>query len=248
MTTVDGETAGPDTGGAPRTGGGHTVDLGDDWSIWRLCAVRGDRVAEAPRFGGRMPPSRHRKNLATVANYVQRYALKNDSIGFFGPVGWAYWTDDVDAVTIEPGPDLLAGRTVYFEVWAVDALALALTADPTIQASLPLRCSPENFVDGSCLVTPSGGRIELTAAETLVIKACDGTLTVDQIVERVRGRPAGGVEPLPSRTALVAAWTRCAIGSFCYANRTYRTAHAPRSQRPTGLIRPTFTQRPVARP
>ncbi|MDQ2814645.1 MAG: lantibiotic dehydratase family protein, partial [Actinomycetota bacterium] len=33
--------------------------------------------------------SHDRKRELVIANYLQRYCLKNDTIGFFGPVGWA---------------------------------------------------------------------------------------------------------------------------------------------------------------
>jgi hypothetical protein len=35
-----------------------------------------------------------RQHQALVASYVQRYCAKNDTIGFFGPVGWAQIDDD----------------------------------------------------------------------------------------------------------------------------------------------------------
>ncbi len=33
--------------------------------------------------------SKQRQRELVIANYLQRYCLKNDTIGFFGPVGWA---------------------------------------------------------------------------------------------------------------------------------------------------------------
>jgi hypothetical protein len=30
-----------------------------------------------------------RRWVLVIANYLQRYCLKNDTIGFYGPVGWA---------------------------------------------------------------------------------------------------------------------------------------------------------------
>src|SRR5579859_7164253 len=33
--------------------------------------------------------SKQRQREVVIANYLQRYCLKNDTIGFFGPVGWA---------------------------------------------------------------------------------------------------------------------------------------------------------------
>src|SRR5207253_6785624 len=32
---------------------------------------------------------KERQNEEFIANYLQRYCLKNDTVGFFGPVGWA---------------------------------------------------------------------------------------------------------------------------------------------------------------
>ena len=49
-----------------------------------------------------------RRNAAElVAMYVQRYAVKNDSVGFFGPVGWASVENERHAVDVRPGPDLV---------------------------------------------------------------------------------------------------------------------------------------------
>ena len=41
---------------------------------------------------------RQRKNGDFVANYAQRYCVKNDTIGFFGPVAWG---------RIEPGSGII---------------------------------------------------------------------------------------------------------------------------------------------
>src|SRR6202035_1219433 len=37
--------------------------------------------------------AQHRQHEALVASYLQRYCAKNDTIGFFGPVGWAQIDD-----------------------------------------------------------------------------------------------------------------------------------------------------------
>src|SRR5215216_2120102 len=65
--------------------------------------------------GGRTVRMRGHEELA--ANYVQRYCLKNDSIGFFGPVGWATLALDGDPVTVRPGPSLVNSRCVFLESW-----------------------------------------------------------------------------------------------------------------------------------
>ena len=53
---------------------------------------------------------RVRKHEATVALYLQRYCAKNDTIGFFGPMGWGRIVGEGPALVTEPGPDLVAHR------------------------------------------------------------------------------------------------------------------------------------------
>ncbi len=67
--------------------------------------------------------SRQRQNEEMIASYLQRYCLKNDTIGFFGPVGWATMTADGPPLVVRPGERLIAERRVYFETWCIDALA-----------------------------------------------------------------------------------------------------------------------------
>ena len=64
-----------------------------------------------------------RKHKELIASYIQRYTLKNDTIGFFGPVGWARFVDHGDTLEARPGADLVAHRSVFFESWCMEALA-----------------------------------------------------------------------------------------------------------------------------
>src|SRR5271163_4314138 len=102
-------------------------------------AVR--RIAAAPRFrealtwqnhplirtciepllgrGTRSLSSKHRQHEELVASYLHRYCVKNDTIGFFGPVGWARFEEHGRALHAKPGEGLLAARCVYFEQWAI---------------------------------------------------------------------------------------------------------------------------------
>lgn len=65
-----------------------------------------------------------RRRLDTVASYWQRYTAKNETIGFFGPLGWGRFDDgEPRAIDVRPGPGLCASRAVRFEVWAMQALA-----------------------------------------------------------------------------------------------------------------------------
>src|SRR5205807_5872263 len=77
--------------------------------------------------------SRQKQHEELVASYWQRYCVKNDTIGFFGPVGWARFSPDVDHLEAHPGKQLLAKRTTYWEIWAIEALAAAITRKYDVQ-------------------------------------------------------------------------------------------------------------------
>ncbi|GAA3854733.1 hypothetical protein GCM10022243_20270 [Saccharothrix violaceirubra] len=110
----------------------------------------------------------------TVVAYLQRYCAKNDTIGFFGPVGWAYVRDDAPAaLTSVPGAGLVDRRTVYLENWAVQELAEVLTTDEVRPWAAPRRMP---FVDvvGNVLHVPMTAPVVLDDAEARVLAACDG--------------------------------------------------------------------------
>ncbi|MGD0067047.1 MAG: lantibiotic dehydratase, partial [Streptosporangiaceae bacterium] len=47
--------------------------------------------------------SKQRQRELVIANYLQRYCLKNDTIGFFGPVGWASAGSGAVGLVVVPG-------------------------------------------------------------------------------------------------------------------------------------------------
>src|SRR5271170_6072708 len=64
--------------------------------------------------------SKDRGRELVIASYLQRYCLKNDTIGLFGPVGWATAGHGPAGLVATPGDQLIARTTTYFEVWAID--------------------------------------------------------------------------------------------------------------------------------
>jgi len=64
----------------------------------------------------------------TGGNYAQRYCVKNDTIGFFGPVAWGRIEAGEESLDFLPGPSLIKKRQAYFENWAVDRIAASLFA------------------------------------------------------------------------------------------------------------------------
>ncbi|MDU0290660.1 lantibiotic dehydratase, partial [Saccharothrix longispora] len=142
-------------------------------------------------LGGDRPSPRnvdYRRWEHTVVSYLQRYCAKNDTIGFFGPVGWARVEDDAPAaLTARPGPDLVDSRTVYLENWAVQQLAEALTTDAVRPWAVPRRM-PFVHVDGDTLHVPMTGPVRLPALDAAVLAACDGLAGAHALAERL-GEP-----------------------------------------------------------
>lgn len=132
-----------------------------------------------------------RRREELTASYVQRYCVKNDTIGFFGPVGWAAWDDHVNAVAVHPGSQQLAMRNVYFEDWTVQALADRLSSDQRLLPWMVPTPAPYVRLDGDALVLPAGARIPLTRQQAVLFSACVGGATAKRIAEALLLNPFG---------------------------------------------------------
>ncbi|MER7672494.1 lantibiotic dehydratase [Kitasatospora sp. NPDC096128] len=131
---------------------------------------------------------RGRSHELTIARYLQRYTQKNETVGFFGPVGWARLDRTVPGLTVAPGPRLLRRRTTYFEVWAVDALATALGARDDVQPWLRPRLGPSCGLAGRVLRLPLRKPIRLPVPEARLLRLCDGVRTLREVLA-LAGRP-----------------------------------------------------------
>jgi len=130
---------------------------------------------------GRPPTSKSRQDEELVASYLQRYCVKNDTIGFFGPVGWAEFVSSGPALSAQPGPQLLATRQVYFESWPMEALAKTITGNPDVFPwLLPIRM-PFVRLKGSILHHPVYGSRRISADQAAVLRACDGRFPAKKI-------------------------------------------------------------------
>ena len=129
--------------------------------------------------------SKMRDDGQVLATYVQRYCVRNDSLGFFGPVGWARWSDAAEAVVARPAEELVAERTVSFEHWAVDALAERLAAEPSLRVHLAPRRTPSVRLDGPVLRYGIGRSAELPAVFVRAMDACDGEASAAVVARRV---------------------------------------------------------------
>jgi len=137
--------------------------------------------------------SKQRQRELVIANYLQRYCLKNDTIGFFGPVGWATAAEDAAGLVVVPGEQLLARRTTYFEVWAIDKVAAAIARQGRALGWLRPRRTRSVFLAGNVLHRPHRQPVTLTDAELRVLVACDGIRTISQALDNAGTPDARGL-------------------------------------------------------
>ena len=142
--------------------------------------------------------SKQRQRELVIANYLQRYCLKNDTIGFFGPVGWASADPGTAGLVVVPGEQLIARRTTYFEVWAIDKVAAAIAGQGRVLGWLRPRRTRSVFLAGNVLHRPHRGPVTLTGAELRVLLACDGRRTISEILDSA-GAPRGPRPADPAR-------------------------------------------------
>ena len=127
--------------------------------------------------------SKHRQREELIANYWQRYCVKNDTIGFFGPSGWGKLGDGM-RTRFAPGERMLRSSEVFFEVWAIDRLAEAIEEIPGMPEWLMPRRLSFIKLDGNALVEPVGRRVMLSPEQVGVLRSCDGTTRTRDIAVR----------------------------------------------------------------
>ncbi|MER5267856.1 lantibiotic dehydratase [Actinosynnema sp. NPDC002837] len=174
---------------AARAGGVELQRVAADGEFRRAVAWQNHRLIDgalAPLLRWRSDEeprnAKHRAREELIASYWQRYCVKNDSIGFFGPVLWATAVAEADT-RLRPGPGLTRSMEVYFEPWAVDRLADVVQALPGLRTWLRPRRNAFLKLDGDVVSPPGGKPVALSAAEASVLRLCDGRT-------RVRDMPA----------------------------------------------------------
>jgi hypothetical protein len=134
-----------------------------------------------------------RKRQRVIARYLQRYAVKNDSIGFFGPVGWGSVDPAVPGLIATPGPTLLDQRVVSFEDWAIEAVAAQVSRDPEVHEVFTPRRRPSSWIDGDTLHVPPGTPRVLTRAEAWLVARVDGERTVRDLADAAAADPGSEI-------------------------------------------------------
>lgn len=145
--------------------------------------------------------ARTRRQQLLVARYLQRFCAKNDTIGFFGPVGWATVGGEP---CFDAGPTLIADRGTFFEPWAV--LALARTVEDEAKLDAPVTLAGDLRLNGTKLLS-SEGTLTLTPNELALVRIVNGCSAAellrrlgDTAVEQALWREM--LQPLVSRNIL----------------------------------------------
>lgn len=147
----------------------------------------------------RQPPgapgyqAQQRKSELLIASYIQRYTVKNDSIGFFGPFGWAKAVSQAQPLMLTPGSTLLTARRVYFEDWTIHTLAETLTQDPQLLPWLAPRRLPSLYVENDRLHLPFCPPTRLPALQAAILRACDGHRPACDIARQLLSQPELGL-------------------------------------------------------
>jgi Lantibiotic dehydratase, N terminus len=123
---------------------------------------------------------RARQRLA--ATYLQRYCVKNDIAGFFGPAVWGRIDPCDEGIRCRPGPTLLANRRVYFEYWGLETFARTLVA-PDLRPHLAPRIIPTVALEGTTLRHPVDRSSELPAPFAAVLAKCDSERPAREIAD-----------------------------------------------------------------
>ena len=138
--------------------------------------------------------STHRQREELVASYWLRYCVKNDTIGFFGPVGWARITPEVEHLVTTPGKGLVTARKTYWEAWAIEALSEVMERQYGVQPWVPPILMPFLRVEDGRLQHPLFGQVGLSATQAALLTSCDGQATAKQIANRLLQSPDAGFQ------------------------------------------------------
>lgn len=124
---------------------------------------------------------KERQNEELVASYIQRYCLKNDTIAFFGPVGWIKFSTKPQVVEMRTGPELLASSSIFFENWCIEAVANKFAENPAVRPWMKPRLLPFFHIEGNRLYSGRNRSSILPKLHLLILERANGELTAREI-------------------------------------------------------------------
>lgn len=153
-----------------------------------------DQVVQAFAKQAQGKPKRgfkERQREEFIANYLQRYCLKNDTIGFFGPVGWARLLSHAQGMILRAGPKLIATMSIYFENWCIEALADKIGEDPQLRPWIAPKLIPYFRLEANRLFLPGGQVVAIPFNQAALLQKCSGEKTAREIALELLESPGG---------------------------------------------------------
>ena len=129
---------------------------------------------------------RQRNHEELIANYAQRYCVKNDTIGFFGPVAWGRIESGSPILELSNGSSLTKRRRTYFESWAIDKIAMSFSRLEGMDWWIPPRLAPDVFIENGLLHRPGSSPAALSEMEQTVLSRCHGKALPEEILNEIR--------------------------------------------------------------
>jgi len=130
---------------------------------------------------GRERNSRQRAREQVLATYWQRYCVKNDSIGFFGPVAWAAVSRADENVAVSPGGCLVDRAVVFLERWPVEELMRVIARDHDLDPWLRPRRAPIVGLLPGQVVLADGTVRPVSPLMHLLLARADGTAAASAV-------------------------------------------------------------------
>jgi hypothetical protein len=147
------------------------------------------------RYLARGRRAKNRRIADQLYGYLQRFAAKNETTSFFGPVDHAVVRPGQgEPVKFDPGEGRLSRRLSRVAFWAVQAIADAVAATEAIRPYLEPGLADGLRLDATgVLDTVTGRRVALSPADLDVLTRCDrrhraGQLPAERLAALVRRR------------------------------------------------------------
>jgi len=136
---------------------------------------------------------KERQNEELVASYLQRYCVKNDTIGFFGPVGWAKLEPGERDIQMHAGPSLVSTSSIFFENWCIETVAEKMASDGSLRPWMAPRLLPFFHVEGHQLRGPNGALSGLALSHAALLNKCEGVLMAREIAHEMMISPESAI-------------------------------------------------------
>lgn len=161
------------------------------WQNPALTATMLDRLLARGPAARRNVSRRNKEN--GILRYLSRYCVKNDTIGFFGPVCWVWLQQGPFGVRASPGDRLVRHRRVFVERWALAAYADTLGSDLATRAWFPAIAQPGLCIDADGVQHTTRGTIAIRPAERAILQRCDGRTPVAKIARELAADAESGL-------------------------------------------------------